>query len=193
MILLFSISFIFSFLYAKPLIKNENIINSDYTSVYLPVISSEKYYITEKVKQPVERCYETIIKEKHYIEDNNINEQKPKDENSIGIDTVIGGVLGVVIGNQIGHGNGRDAAKIVGGIAGATIANKSRNYQDPEKHHMKEVYEEKPIKKCNIEYEYKENKILYGYKNYFILNGVKKVKISKEKLNQVQININYNW
>jgi hypothetical protein len=49
------------------------------------------------------------------------------DNNSIGLDTVVGATLGVAIGNQIGGGNGRDVARIAGGILGATIANSTRN------------------------------------------------------------------
>lgn len=49
------------------------------------------------------------------------------DNNSIGLDTVVGATLGVAIGNQIGSGNGRDVARIAGGILGATIANNARN------------------------------------------------------------------
>lgn len=52
-------------------------------------------------------------------------------DNSIGVDTLIGATLGVAVGNQIGSGNGRDVAKVVGGILGASIANSSRdNYNN---------------------------------------------------------------
>jgi uncharacterized protein YcfJ len=46
--------------------------------------------------------------------------------NSIGLDTLVGATIGVAIGNQIGNGNGRDVAKVAGGLLGATIANNSR-------------------------------------------------------------------
>ncbi|MFY9089071.1 glycine zipper 2TM domain-containing protein [Arcobacter aquimarinus] len=46
--------------------------------------------------------------------------------NSIGLDTLVGATIGVAIGNQIGDGNGRDVAKIAGGLLGAAIANNSR-------------------------------------------------------------------
>ena len=50
-------------------------------------------------------------------------------DNSIGLDTVVGGVLGVAVGNQIGKGTGRDVARVVGGLAGAGIANGMREEQ----------------------------------------------------------------
>ena len=46
--------------------------------------------------------------------------------NNIGLDTIVGGTIGVIIGNQIGRGNGKTAAKIVGGLLGASIANNTR-------------------------------------------------------------------
>ena len=47
-------------------------------------------------------------------------------DNSIGLDTLIGATLGVAVGNQIGKGNGRDVARVAGGILGAGIANSTR-------------------------------------------------------------------
>lgn len=41
----------------------------------------------------------------------------------IGIGTVAGGVLGAVLGNQIGHGNGRTAATVLGAAGGAYAGN----------------------------------------------------------------------
>ena len=34
---------------------------------------------------------------------------------------ILGGVAGAVLGNQIGHGGGRDAATVLGGAAGAAV------------------------------------------------------------------------
>ena len=47
-------------------------------------------------------------------------------DNTIGLDTIVGATLGVAIGNQIGKGNGRDVARVAGGILGAGIANSTR-------------------------------------------------------------------
>ena len=48
------------------------------------------------------------------------------DNNSIGLDTLVGATSGVAIGNQIGGGNGRDVARVAGGLLGAGIANSTR-------------------------------------------------------------------
>ena len=49
------------------------------------------------------------------------------DNNTIGLDTIVGATLGVAIGNQIGKGNGKDVARVAGGLLGASIANNSRD------------------------------------------------------------------
>ena len=46
-------------------------------------------------------------------------------DNSIGLDTIVGATLGVALGNQIGKGNGRDVAKIAGGGIWTYLLNKN--------------------------------------------------------------------
>lgn len=41
----------------------------------------------------------------------------------VGVGTVAGGVLGAVLGNQVGHGNGRTAATILGAVGGGFAGN----------------------------------------------------------------------
>lgn len=40
-----------------------------------------------------------------------------------GAGTIIGGVAGAVVGNQIGHGSGRAAATLLGALGGAVVGN----------------------------------------------------------------------
>jgi outer membrane lipoprotein SlyB len=42
---------------------------------------------------------------------------------AVGVGTVAGGVLGAVLGNQVGHGNGRTAATILGAVGGGFAGN----------------------------------------------------------------------
>jgi surface antigen len=44
--------------------------------------------------------------------------------------TVIGAVVGGLLGNQIGHGDGRAAATILGAIAGGAVGNTVGRYMD---------------------------------------------------------------
>lgn len=41
----------------------------------------------------------------------------------VGVGTVAGGVLGAVLGNQVGHGNGRTAATVLGAVGGGFAGN----------------------------------------------------------------------
>jgi outer membrane lipoprotein SlyB len=41
----------------------------------------------------------------------------------VGLGTVAGGVLGAVLGNQVGHGNGRTAATVLGAVGGGFAGN----------------------------------------------------------------------
>ena len=47
--------------------------------------------------------------------------QEPTGSNTAG--TIIGGIAGAVIGNQIGRGTGKDLATIAGGVGGAVAGN----------------------------------------------------------------------
>ena len=48
------------------------------------------------------------------------------DNNSICLDTLVGATIGVAIGNQVGKGNGRDVARVAGGLLCAAVANGTR-------------------------------------------------------------------
>ena len=102
--------------------------------------------------------------------------------NNIGLDTIVGGTIGVIIGNQIGRGNGRTAAKIVGGLLGATIANNSRyeNY----KHNQNRYKKHKKRRK---------QKVLVGYRNYFVYKNTELHKFSKHRKNRIRITETINF
>ena len=127
---------------------------------------TKPYTIQEKTGK---QCYDTTVE---------VPVNCGADTNSIGIDTLIGGTLGVVAGNQIGRGNGRDAAKIIGGILGATLANKSRNQGCTS-------YE--TVTKCNPTYTYRTEQRIVGYNNCAYYEGQKYCKTTKTPLKYLQI------
>jgi len=122
----------------------------------------------EKVKVG-EQCYEDTVK---------IPIDCGRDTNSIGVDTLIGTTLGVVIGNQIGHGNGRDAAKVIGGILGASTANNMRNRGC-------NTYE--TITKCQPKYEYKTFNRTIGWNNCAYIDGQRYCKQTKTPIKFLHI------
>ena len=113
-------------------------------------------YVEEQVQVPY-RCQQDSI-----------------DTNSIGIDTIIGGIAGVAIGNQIGKGNGRTVAKIIGGITGASIAN---NLRGGEKICYRMEFRKIPITHYDEEIEER----LIGYKNCGYIGSKKICKKTKTK------------
>ncbi|MEA3498116.1 MAG: glycine zipper 2TM domain-containing protein [Campylobacterota bacterium] len=101
----------------------------------------------------------------------------------MGLDTIVGMGLGVAIGNQIGKGNGRTAAKVVGGLLGAGIANSHRGYRDNTQYCDEIRYKDEVITR----YDYRTEKKLQGYKNIFFYNGQKYTKITNHPLKRVKV------
>jgi uncharacterized protein YcfJ len=101
--------------------------------------------------------------------------QSHRDTNSIGLDTIIGGVLGVAVGNQIGG----DGAKVLGGITGMHLANESR---------VNKVYKQyKEVRKCYPVYEYQIIKEVVSYKNCATYMGERVCKESISPLNYLEV------
>src|SRR5262245_42399366 len=48
-------------------------------------------------------------------------------DKQFGIGTVLGAAAGGVLGHQVGHGSGRDAATVLGAIGGAVVGNRVEN------------------------------------------------------------------
>jgi len=105
-------------------------------------------------------------------------ECKSSDTNSIGIDTIVGGIIGVAIGNQIGGGRGRDVAKVVGGLGGATVANNMRT---------KKCYRMEFRKVPITSYTEEVRERLVGYKNCGYIDGRKICKRTKNKLRYIYL------
>ena len=61
-------------------------------------------------------------------------ELMPMSARSPGAGALLGGVIGAVVGNQIGSGSGRAAATVIGGVGGAVVGNniENRNRRDNE-------------------------------------------------------------
>ena len=139
----------------------------------VPVTSSTP--ITKEAKKRV------LIDEGRYTE--NVAYQVPcgnVDTNSIGWDTVIGATAGVVVGNQIGKGNGRDAAKVIGGLLGGGVANNMRKSN-------KTCTEYRNVTKYKPQYEWISENITIGYNNCADYNGKTYCKQSRTPLQTLRI------
>ena len=125
---------------------------------------------TKKVKTG-EKCYEDTVEQ--------LTSCGNHDTNTIGVDTLLGAVLGVAVGNQMGGGNGRDVAKVVGGLGGAYTANQMRNNKKCKTYHQ--------VTKCDPTYEYITETSVIGYKNCATYKGQKVCKESQQPLEYLNV------
>jgi hypothetical protein len=56
--------------------------------------------------------------------------------------TIVGGVLGALAGNALGHGGGRTGGTIIGGVAGAALGNNLSRTHCPDGYYQR-VYDER--------------------------------------------------
>lgn len=117
-----------------------------------------------------------------------------RNENIIGVDTIIGATTGVIIGNQIGRGNGKVAAKVIGGLLGATVANGMRNYERVHDNTDEYYYETKRKNICN-NYAKKvvRKNVLKGYDNYFTYNGKRYSKFTNQREDYIRVETRINF
>lgn len=101
------------------------------------------------------------------------------DSNSIGVDTLIGAVAGIAIGNQIGKGSGRDVAKVLGGIGGAVTANQLRDDKTCKSYET--------VTRCNPRYEYKTIHKNIGYNNCGYYQGSEYCVQTKEPIDYIRV------
>jgi outer membrane lipoprotein SlyB len=57
---------------------------------------------------------------------------RPEPENSIGVGTIAGAVIGGLIGHQMGEGNGNTAATVIGAAGGALIGHQIERRNQPQ-------------------------------------------------------------
>ncbi|MBN2781613.1 MAG: glycine zipper 2TM domain-containing protein [Campylobacterales bacterium] len=160
--------------------------------VFVDVIKSKPVYEEITVKVPYEEIISTpyevtvpCIQKEHHHE-----REYRKDDNSIGLDTVIGAGLGVVLGNQIGKGDGRTVAKVAGGVLGAVVANKyyrdeqyEGRYDNRTRYCKKKEYRDEIVTR----YEYKKERRFIGYENIFIYKGERYSKITDKPRRKIKI------
>ena len=86
---------------------------------YARVLNVEPQTRTVAVRTPRKEC-RTVPVQKNVKKDKNI-------VTGTAGQTVIGGAIGALVGNQIGDGRGKDAATVAGGLAGAAYGAKRAN------------------------------------------------------------------
>ncbi len=141
----------------------------------------ERVRVTEYIK--ITKPYTTQVKVGEDCYRDTVEVDVPcnqQDTNSIGIDTIIGATLGIAVGNQIVKGKGRDAAKVIGGFLGATVANNRRQGLNNCK-----SYE--TINICNPRYEYRTINKVVGWKNCVDIDGQRYCKQTTKKVKWLRV------
>lgn len=101
-----------------------------------------------RVSEPVRECWDEV----RYASDG------PFSSNHIG-GTLVGSVIGVAVGNQIGHGRGKDVSRAAGALIGGAIGhNVSRDRQRQLYGSDRRVYE-----RCDVRYRDSWEERVDGY------------------------------
>ena len=77
---------------------------------FADVVHAEPIRKQERVSEPVRECWQET---RHVSEG-------PFSYNHVG-GTLLGGAIGTVLGNQVGHGRGKDVARVAGALIGGAI------------------------------------------------------------------------
>jgi uncharacterized protein YcfJ len=81
--------------------------------------------------------------------------------------TILGGIIGAAVGNQVGHGDGRRAATAAGAIIGAAIGNNQAQRRVS-------GYSEtraRDVERCSTRYEERYEERIDGYNVTYVYNG----------------------
>lgn len=111
---------------------------------YARVLNSKPIVRYVDVSVPREECWNEAVE--HHVEEDYTTGR-----------TVLGGLIGAAIGNQIGRGRGNDAATVVGGLAGAAIGANSAKRDRRQKHYV--THE----RRCRTVYETHSEERIDGY------------------------------
>lgn len=126
---------------------------------YADVISSQPIVRYVTVTTPVKECWEDV---EYYT----VNERPPGE----GARTLVGAILGGVIGHQIGSGHGNDAATVAGTLIGASIGNRSAykngGIYGPVEH-------SRPVRRCETQYREHQEERVDGYNVVYRYHGQK--------------------
>ncbi len=127
---------------------------------YAKVISAQPIVNYVTVKTPVQECWEEM---QYYSVDPNAGRR--------GGSTLLGAIIGGVVGHQIGSGRGKDAATVAGSLIGAAIGNDSAR-----KRHGSAVEQHgRPVERCETRYRSHQEERIDGYRVTYRYNGQKYV------------------
>jgi uncharacterized protein YcfJ len=125
-------------------------------SDFADVVHVEAVRRQVRVSEPVRECWQ----------ESSQASQGPLSSSHIG-GTLIGSTLGVVVGNQIGHGRGKDVARVAGALIGGAIGhNVSVDRQRQQGGSQVQTYE-----RCDVRYRDRYEERIDGYEVTYAYAG----------------------
>lgn len=125
---------------------------------YARVLSAEPIIRYVTVTTPLQECWDET---EYYTVD-----ARPS---GVGVKTVLGAIIGGVVGHQFGGGRGKDAATVAGTLLGATIANdvarRNAGYASIER--------SRQVTRCETRYQSHEEERIDGYRVIYAYSGQK--------------------
>lgn len=125
---------------------------------YARVLSAEPIVRYVTVRTPVKECWEET---ENYTVDHH--------PAHVGGKTILGAIIGGVVGHQFGGGRGKDVATIAGSLIGASVANDAahRNAGYGRKEYSR------PVTRCETSYRSHEEERVDGYRVIYSYHGQK--------------------
>jgi uncharacterized protein YcfJ len=116
---------------------------------FAPVVNVEPLRRQLRVSEPVRECWQ---EESRYASDG------PFSANHVGA-TLLGSAIGIALGNQVGHGRGKDVARVAGAVIGGAIGHNvsvdraRQRYSDA-----------RSVERCDVSYRDRYEERIDGYR-----------------------------
>lgn len=142
---------------------------------YARVIDADPIVRRVRVSEPRRECFEETRYENRRVSDAPRGGSGANPRNWTLGPTLIGGAIGAAVGNQVGDGSGRTAARVAGGLLGAAIGNQVANgSRRPDDRYVDAYYEEaRPytVQRCETRYDERWDERIEGYDVTYEYNG----------------------
>jgi uncharacterized protein YcfJ len=146
---------------------------------YAEVVSSTPSYENVITRVPHQECYDERVPVTYY-------DGGYRDDSGAAI---VGGLIGGVLGHQIGGGHGKDAATIGGAILGTFVGQNA--VRANQRVYQSSNYETR--RRCTTKYSERTQRKFMGYKNVAYYKGHKIVKYSDRALSSIPVTVTISY
>jgi len=122
---------------------------------YAHVLDVEPVVKQVRIETPRRECRDTI---------RSVESRPSVSDPGVGARTLLGGIIGGVVGHQFGSGRGNDAATIAGAVIGSRVGYDSATRGTS-------TVEEQVVQRCAVRYETEYEERIEGYRVTYEYNG----------------------